>query len=151
MKKVKILCVITLFIVSIIPITVNAKTSDDSNNLVCGFTSNYETLYEPNESAKARCATCLQAKYVSHKFTTKSRTYTGTVTKGSSLTIYGEIGKGLGKISLGVVSSSSRKYKEYKIVYDSTSTFDYYTAMGQYVNRKTYNFTNLVRYEYIPV
>lgn len=136
---------------SIIPITVNAKTSDNGNNLVCGFTSNYETLYEPNESPKARCATCLQAKYVSHKFTTKSRTYTGTVTKTSTISLVAELGKGLGTISLGVASSSTKKYKEYKIVYDSTSTFDYYTAMGQYVNRKTYNFTDLVRYEYIPV
>ncbi|MGL4952731.1 MAG: hypothetical protein ACRC5Q_02865 [Culicoidibacterales bacterium] len=101
----------------------------------------------------SRCASCLHPRYVSHKFTTKSRTYVGTETHTTSTAVtVGYTGRSdWGSIQLGSSYSVSKTFKKYEVKYDSTATYDYYNAMGKFIRRETFNAVNLTRYEYIGV
>ncbi|MGL5382251.1 MAG: hypothetical protein ACRDCC_02035 [Culicoidibacterales bacterium] len=97
----------------------------------------------------SRCASCLQPRYVSHKFTTKSNVYLGTeVHTRGTIVNFAPTGSEIGSIQIGASYSISRTFKKYKVVYDSSVTIDYYNSMGQFVKRATTNRQNLVRYDY---
>lgn len=119
---------------------------------VAPFDMRIPTQVFANEiDSETRCASCFQPRYVSHKFTTKSRVYVGKETHTSTVAFnVGFTGRSdWGSIQIGVAHSTSRTFKKYKVVYDSTVTYDYYTSVGNFIRRETFNGKNLVRYEYV--